>query len=138
MSTDTSPNKAKWPTVICVICLIYVFLYGLLYVRPPKPEASLFPIIQSIGICLLLFVGAIGVGLRRKWAAWFLVASSVLIVARVAFSFISIIVAMSGIPPIITLISILVFMLPTLAWPVFIIYWFSRSSTKSIIQEQRI
>jgi hypothetical protein len=126
----------KWPTVICAFSVIYVLLYAAVYVRPPQPEASLFPVIRSLGICLLLLSGGIGVGLRRRWAVSLLVIGSAFILATAAFSLFSIFVAVGGVPPIIALVGILTFMLPTVAWPGFLIVWFSRSSTKSVIQEQ--
>jgi len=135
MSNETI-IKPKWPTVICALSVIYVLLYAALYVRPPQPEASPFPVIQNLGICLLLLSGGIGVGLRRRWAVSLLVIGSAFVFATAAFSLFSIFVAMGGVPPIIGLLGILTFMLPTVAWPGFLIVWFSRNSTKGVIRDQ--
>ena len=138
MSTETTPQKNKWPSVVCLVSVIYVLAYAALYVRPPQPDASFFPLIRSTGICLLLLFGSIGVGLRRRWAVSPILIGSVLVLGTAAFSLFSIIVAMGGMPPIIALLGILTFMLPTIAWPGFLVVWFSRRTTKSIIQEQWI
>jgi hypothetical protein len=136
MSTDTSPQRAKWPTVICVLSVIYTILYAALYVRPPRPDAGILMSLGSLIICLLLLSGSTGIGLRRKWAVPLLFIGSVFVLMTVAVSLFSIVVAMGGTPPIIALLGMLTFMLPTLAWPIFLIFWFSRSSTKRNIQDQ--
>jgi hypothetical protein len=135
MTTETS-TKAKWPTVIGALSVIYMLLYATLYVRPPEDGGNLFPILQNIGICLLLVSGGIGVGLRRKWGVLLLLIGSVLVLSAAAFSLFLIIMALGASAPIFVLLGVVTLMLPTIAWPGFLIYWFSRSSTRSAIQEQ--
>jgi hypothetical protein len=133
MSEASPTETAKWPLPIGIVSLVYGLLFGLLYVRPPAAEATwVWPLI-NIAISVCFSCGGVGVVLCKRWAVSLLLLGSYIVLAKLIYSLVTIVVFMGGAPPIFALLAIMTMMLPTAAWPVFLLIWLRRESVKRYI-----
>jgi hypothetical protein len=136
MTEASQTPNAKWPLLIGVVSLIYGLLFGVMYVRPPAPEASwLFAFINT-AIAVVFSAGGVGVILRARWGVSCLLYGSYVMLAKLAYSLITIFAFMGGTPPMFALLAILTMMVLTAAWPVFLIIWLRKDSVKQHINQQ--
>ena len=133
MSDAAATNTAKWPLAIGIVSIIYGLLFGLLYVRPPVAEASwVWPLINTaVSVCFA--GGGVGVLLCKRWGVSSLLLGSYVVLAKLIYSLVTIFVFMGGAPPVFALLAIMTMMIPTAAWPVFLVIWLHRESVKRYI-----
>jgi hypothetical protein len=133
MSQASPTETAKWPLPIGIVSLLYGLLFGLLYVRPPAAGAIWVWPLMNIAISVCFACGGVGVLLCRRWGVSSLLLGSYIVLAKLIYSLVTIFVFMGGAPPVFALVAITTMMIPTAAWPVFLVIWLRRESVKRYI-----
>ena len=144
MDTDSSmsqasPTKtAKWPLRIGIVSVMYGLLFGLVYVRPPAADASwVWPLI-NITIAVCFSGGAVGVLACKRWGVSSLLLGSYIVLPLLIYWLATIFEIMGGVPPIFALLAIMTMMIPTAAWPVFLVIWLRREPVRRYISDHWI
>ena len=134
---DLKSTRQKWPTILASVSILYAVLYGLMYLRPtenPMHIASLW----NMAIVASMFLGAVGLFIRKSWATPTLQFASWLAIAQAAYALVNICVFMGGFPPVFVVLGMLTAMLPGIAWPIFLLIWLSRNKLSIRIEEFEI
>ena len=131
---EASPTKpAKWPLPIGIVSLMYGLLFGALYVRPPAPDTSWVSPLINTAIAVCFSGGGVGVLVCKRWGVSSLLLGSYMMLAKLIHSLATICVFMGGVPPIFALLAIMTMVIPTAAWPVFLVIWLRREPVKRYI-----
>lgn len=136
MTEPSQTQRAKWPLPIGIVSLIYALLFALMYLRPPSAEGSWLSPLVNVVISLCFLTGGLGVVLRTQWGVSSLLYGSYIALAKLVYSLVTVFAFMGGAPPIFAILGIMTMMIPTAAWPVFLVFWLRRDSVKQYVNEQ--
>ncbi len=133
MSEASTTTTARWPLPIGIVSVIYGLLFGLYYVRPAAADVSwVWPMINvAITVCFL--GGGVGVLLCKRSGVSSLLLGSYIVLAQLIYMLAMIFEIMGGVPPFFALLAIMTMMVPTAAWPVFLVIWLRREPVKRYI-----
>jgi hypothetical protein len=122
-------KEAVWPIVITIISLIYAIFYALINIRVLASP-------WRLAICLSLFGGVLGVGLKKKFGVLLLLAGSAFIILRMAYGISSTIITSDEPPSVTAIIAIVVATFIFCGWPAFLIIWFLRRPIRTVVKDE--
>ena len=126
---DKPKKEAVWPVVITIISLIYAIFFTLVNIRTLSSP-------WKLAICLSLFGGVLGIGLKKKFGVLLLLAGSSFIIIRMAYGIITTIITADEPFPVPAIIAIVVVTLVFCGWPAFLIIWFLRRPIRTFVKDE--
>jgi hypothetical protein len=122
MSDSTNP-KQKWQIVVAVLSMLYAVVYGFMRLRLDEYPVRFTHLWDEV-IVAAMALGAFGLLIRKSWVIRILRLAAWLVIAKVGYTLVDTI--RNGPNSILAACLEFIYLLPVIAWPVFLRYWLDK------------